>query len=36
MYLILQGVTELALHSPGVVPAAAGMADPEGVGNPLA
>ncbi len=35
MYFILQSVTELALHSPGVVPAAAGVADPEGVGTPL-
>ena len=36
MYVILQGVTELALHSPGAVPAAAGVADPEGVETPLA
>ncbi len=36
MYVILQGVTELALHSPGAVPAAAGVADPEEVGTPLA
>jgi len=36
MYVILQGVTELALHSPGTVPAAAGVAGAEGVGTPLA
>ncbi len=36
MYVILQGVTELALHSPGAVPAAAGVAGAEGVGTPLA
>ncbi len=36
MHVILQGVTELALHSPGTVPAAAGVAGAEGVGTPLA
>lgn len=36
MGVILQGFTELALHSPGAVPAAVGVAGAEGVGSPLA
>lgn len=36
MCVILQGVTELALHSPGAVPAAVAVAGAEGVGTPLA